>query len=140
MSCVNATVSDFSGLHDDTLLGGSGFLAFSRYSDKGSILSGGVLFQFLSSDTQPDDVQTVGYGLGFGFPIGNRLALDLEAYGVSILEGELVPGDDSLYTAAGQLSLYLTSRFALMLGYRVLEGIDGLDSQTFTFGGSTRWR
>lgn len=154
---LNATVSEFSGLHDDTLLGGSGYLAFSRYSDKGSVFSGGVLFQYLSSDQATDDVQTVGYGVGLGFPIGRRLALDLEAYGVSILETYRVSlpaletdgivlaeselrADDSFYTAGAQLSLYLTSRFALMLGYRLLEGIDDLDSQTYTFGGSTRWQ
>lgn len=154
---VNATVSDFSGIVDDTLIGASGFLAFSRYSDSGSVFSGGVLFQYLSSDRATEDVQTVGYGAGFGLPVGKRLALDVEVYGVSILETYRIPlpaliqdgesvlqpdlvSDDSFFTAGAQVSFYITPRFAVMLGYRVLEGIDDLDSQTFTFGGSTRWQ
>lgn len=142
---LSGTYSDLSGPVDDTLLGGSCVIGFSNYTDSGTVVSGGVVLQYLDSDRLQDDLQTAGYGFAFGFPIGRRLALDLEGYGVSILDGgvpiiEGEPLDDNFYTAAAMLSIYATPRFAVTLGYRTLEGLGELDSESFTFGASTRWQ
>ena len=142
---VSGTYSDLRGGLDDTLLGASGLLGFSNYSERGTVVSGGVILQYLDSDRQPDDLQTAGYGVAFGFPVGRRLAIDLEGYGVSILDGDIrildgEPVDDTFFTVAGMLSIYATPRFAVTLGYRTLEGLDELDSESFTFGASTRWQ
>lgn len=136
---ASATVSHFSGLVDDTLYGGSGQLSFDKGFDNGAVLSGGVVGQYLLSDSDggDDDVQTLGYGLAYGFPLGQRFALDFDAYGVSILEPDIQ--DDNFYTFGAMLTAYLSQRFGLTLGYRILEGIDELDSDTLTFGVSTRW-
>ena len=135
---LGATLSDFSGLVDATQVGAAGLLGFNRYTRRGSVFSGGLVIQYLDDDTRPEALGVAGSGLAYGFPIGRRLTLDIEGYAVSIWEGELV--DDSFYTLAGMLSVYATPRFALTLGYRRLEGIADLDSDSYTFGASTRWQ
>jgi len=131
------TVSDLSGPVSDTLVGAGGRLAFSRYFEGGGVLSGGVLGQYQASDELDDDLVNVGAGAAYGFPVGERFALDFELYAVNVIEPEVV--DDTFYTGAGMFSLYLSPRFTLTLGARVLEGIDRLDSLTYTLGGSTRF-
>lgn len=136
---VSGAFSDFSGLRDETLIGATGLVGFAKYSPRGSVVSGGVVVQYLAADNLPDDLGTAGFGLAYGVPIGKRVALDFEGYAVSVFEGEILDVDE-LYTLSGMLSIYATPRFAVTLGYRLLEGIDGLDSDTFTFGASTRWK
>lgn len=131
------TVTDISGPASDTLFGAGGRLAFSRYFDGGRVLSGGVLGQYQTADELDDDLVNVGAGAAYGFPVGERFALDFELYAVNIIEPEVV--DDTFYTGAGMVSVYFSPRFTLTLGARVLEGIDRLDSITYTVGGSTRF-
>lgn len=134
---VSGTASDLSGFLDDTLYGAAGELSFSKYFDGGSVLSGGALYQYQSSDLFGDDFETAGYGLAFGFPLGRRFALNLEGYGATVVSPDVQ--DDAFYTLGGSFSAYFTPRFALTLGYRRLEGIDELDSGTYTLGSSSRW-
>lgn len=134
---IFGTVNDISGPASDTLLGGGGQIYFNRYFESGSVFSGGVLYTYQTADKLQDDPQTVGYGLAYGFPIAQRFALDLDAFGVTIIDPDVQ--DDFFYTLSGIFSIYFTPRFTLNLGYRVLEGIDGLDSDTLTIGSSSRW-
>lgn len=131
------TVSDISGIVSDTLLGGGARIGFARYFAGGQVLSGGVLGQVQTADELDDDLINVGAGAAFGFPVGQRFALDFEAYVVNVVEPEVV--DDTFYTGAGMFSVYFSPRFTLTLGARVLEGIDDLDSVTYTVGSSTRF-
>ena len=131
------TVSDISGPVSDTLFGGGARIGFARYFPGGQVFSGGVLGQYQTADELDDDLVNVGAGAAFGFPVGQRFALDFEAYAVSIVEPDVA--DDSFYTGAGMFSVYFSPRFTLTLGARVLEGIEDLDSITYTLGSSTRF-
>lgn len=135
---VNATASDLSGFLDLRLLGGGAQVWFESYRPDGRVLSGGVTYQLTTVDEPGvDDFQTAGAGVAYGFPIGRRLTVDLDLFAVGILEPDLP--DDLFYTGGAELGVYLTPRFGLTAGYRVLEGIDGLDSGTLTLGAGTRW-
>lgn len=134
---LHGTVADVSGGVSDTLFGGGGSLAYRRYASNGHVFSAGLLAQVQTSDDLDDDVQTVGAGLGYGFPIAQRLTLDFELFGTTLLDD--VVEEDTFYTAAALLGVYLSPRFALTVGTRTLQGIDDLDSTTFTLGTSTRF-
>ena len=124
--------SDVSGPASDTLIGGGARIAFTRHLDGGMVLSGGALAQYQRSDELEDDPINIGAGAGFGMPLGDRFALDFELYAVNVIEPEV--DDDFFYTGAGMFSIYFSPRFALTLGARLLEGIDDLDSITYTVG------
>jgi hypothetical protein len=135
---VNATASDLAGFLDLQLLGGGAQVWFESYSPDGRVLSGGVTYQLTTVDEPGiDDFQTAGAGVAYGFPVGRRLTVDLDLYAVGILEPDLP--DDLFYTGGAELGVYLTPRFGLTAGYRVLEGIDELDSGTLTLGAGARW-
>ena len=134
---VHGAFSDFTGATSQTLYGGGGQLYFNKSFEGGAIFSGGVILQYLGGNHLPENVQTVSYGLAYGFPLGQRFAVDLDAFGAHILKPSLT--DENFYTLGGMLSAYLTSHFSLTLGYRALEGIHGLTSNTFTLGASSRW-
>lgn len=129
--------SDVSGPASDSLFGGGVRVGFARHLEGGKIFSGGVLAQYQSSDELEDDPINVGAGAGFGVPLGDRFALDFELYAVNVIEPEV--DDDFFYTGAGMFSVYFSERFALTVGARVLEGIDDLDSITYTVGSSSRF-
>ncbi|HUF77839.1 MAG TPA: hypothetical protein VMR44_02865 [Thermoanaerobaculia bacterium] len=131
------TVSDVSGPVDDTLVGGGARLAFARYFAGGQVLSGGILGQYQTSDELEDDLINFGAGAAYGFPLGERFALDFELYAVNVIEPEI--DDDTFFTGGGMFSVYFSPRFTLTLGARVLEGIDELDSLTYSLGSSTRF-
>jgi hypothetical protein len=133
---ASATISDLSGFVDETLIGASGQLSFQKDLSN-SLLSGGLVLQYQTADQLDDDIATVGLGLAWGIPLGRRLTLDFDVYAVNIVEPAL--DDDLFYTLGGSLGYYFSRRFALNLGYRVLEGIDGLDSSTITLGSISRW-
>lgn len=131
------TVSDVSGPVEDTLLGGGVRFSFAHYFEGGPVLSGGLLAQYQTADQAEDDLINLGTGLAYGLPLGRRFALDFELYYVTVYEPDVV--DDSFFTGAGMFSVYLSPRFTLTLGARVLEGVEGLDSITYTLGSSTRF-
>lgn len=135
---VSGVYNDLSGLFDDTFMGGAAHLSFNSYQPNGSVLSGGVIAQFLTADTAPDDYQTVSVGLAYGIPIAQRMAVDFDAYYTSVLEPDTA--NDSFFNLGGTLSYYMSSRFGLTLGYKVLEGLDNFDSSTITLGTSSRWQ
>ena len=135
---VNATASHLSDVTDLNLYGGGAQLYFESNFAGGQVLSGGATYQYTASDQSgSEDFQVLGAGVAFGFPLGQRLTLDLDLFAIDVLSPD-VP-DDFLYTAGAELGVYLTPRLGLVGGYRVLEGISDLTSGTFTFGGSTRW-
>lgn len=135
---VNATASRLSGLLDLTLYGGGAQLYFNRELARGAAFNGGLTVQYSATDEQGfEDVTVAGGGLSYGLPLGRRLTANLEAYAVTVLEPRVE--DDLFYTLGAQLGLYLSPRLSLTLGYRLLGGIAGLESDTLTFGGSTRF-
>ncbi len=135
---VNGTASRLGGALDETLLGGGAQIWFNHVRDDGGVFSGGVTAQLTTSDADnADDVTILGAGASYGLPIGQRFTLDLEVYGVRILDPEV--DDDLFFTVGAQLGIYVSPRFGLVFGYRVLEGIDELESGTITFGSSTRF-
>ncbi len=134
---VSATASDLSGAVEETFLGGGGQIYFNKYYDNGAVLSGGAIVQYQTGDEFVDVLKTVGCGIAYGFPVGQRFALDFEGFGATFLDTDLEA--DTFFTLGTMFSIYFTPRFSLTLGYRVLEGIDELDSDTITLGSSTRW-
>lgn len=134
---VAATFNQLAAETDQDSSGGTGQLGLYKPFDNGHQLSGGLVFQFLTGDDLDEDLKTIGAGAAYGLPIGERFAIDFEAYHVSLID--TVVADDSYCTAAALVSWYVSPRFGLTLGYRVLEGIEGLDSHTLTLGSSSRF-
>lgn len=135
---VNGTVSNLSGFFELNLYGAGAQLYFENYFSGGQVFSGGATYQFTAIDEAGfENYQTVGAGVAFGTPLGRRLTVDLDLFAVSVVEPDLP--DDAFYTAGAELGIYLTPRLGMTFGYRVLEGIDDLDSGTVTLGASTRW-
>ncbi len=135
---VNGSVGSLGGDEDLTLLGGGAMLAFSVPRDDGIVWSGGALYRLTTFDGDAlDDTHAVGAGVAAGFPIGERLALDVDLYAVDVLAPE--PLEDFFYTAGLQVSVATSPRFAFTVGARTLQGIDRVDSTTFTLGLSARW-
>lgn len=131
----NATGSRLETLADEAFLYGGGLkVYFNKFLRGGFVISGGVSGQFQTSDDIGEHGM-VGYGVAFGFPLGRRMAIDLDAYGASIVE----PESDSFVTGGIQWSVYFTPRFGLAVGYRTVGGIEGFDSSTFTIGTGARW-
>ncbi len=135
---VHGSVGSLGGDEDLILLGGGAMLAFNVPRDDGIVLSGGAIYRLTAFDDDAlDNVHALGAGVAAGFPIGERLALDLDLYGVDVLAPE--PLEDFFYTAGVQLSVAASSRFSLTVGARTLQGMDRVDSTTFTLGLASRW-
>lgn len=135
---LHATGSQFSGLADQTLYGGGGQLYFNKPFEGGPTLSGGVILNYMTGSDLPQDVLAVSYGVAYGFPVGPRLAINLEAFGSHLAQPD-VDGARNFYLLGGMGSVYLTRHFSMTLGYRSMLGIHELRSNTFTLGASTRW-
>jgi hypothetical protein len=134
---LGATFNRLDARVEQDSSGGTGQLGLYKAFDNGHQLSGGLVLQFLSGSDLDADLKTIGVGAAYGVPIGQRLGVDVELYHVSVLDTVLT--QDRFLTAAALVSWYVSPRFGLTLGYRVLEGIDDLDSRTITLGTSSRF-
>jgi hypothetical protein len=136
---AGVNLSDISGDVDNQLYGAGAQIHFANYFDNGHVFSGGLITQWNAADDDAfdQDIITAGAGIAYGLPLGERFTLDLDGYAINVLDPE-VP-DDLFYLIGAQLGVYLSPRLALNLGYRVLEGLDGLDSGTITLGAAHRW-
>lgn len=136
---VSANLSDVGGFVDSQLYGAGGHVSFASYRLNGHVFSGGLIARFSTSSDEliDQDLTTVGAGVAYGLPIGQRFSLDLDAYGINVVDPTL--DDDLFYLLGAQFGVTFTPRLTLHVGYRILEGIDALDSDTFTLGFASRW-
>lgn len=125
-----------TGLEPRRFLGGSAHLAAARDFASGHRLVGVAVLEGATGHDLGRDLTSLGLGAAYDLPIGQRLLLELELFDVRVLTPEL--DDDHFTQVAGLVTWFVSPRFALTLGYRILEGVPGVESSTVTLGSSRR--